>query len=283
MSRRGDDAEAEALQVVVRARGRASARARSRCTSPRRRGGARGCRRAPGPGGRSRGGAGAGLGAASASAVGAGVAELEALVDEGEVGQQVADGRVRDRRPVRVRAGAEAEALDRAAVALDDAARGAARALDAADAELALLAAALGGGRPDRAVEQRRPAARTTAGARARAARDGPGRRPRRARGDGGLEAVVGEPRARSRARRARARRRGQPGRSRRGARRRPAERTPISGSRSWNDELNWSSRQPRSASSRSVSSSACDRAHVLEARARCRRRGRCRRGSGGR
>ena len=42
----------------------------------------------------------------------------------------------------------------RAAAALDDAARRAARALDAADAELALLAAALGGGRPDRAVEQ---------------------------------------------------------------------------------------------------------------------------------
>ena len=47
---------------------------------------------------RSRGGGGGGRGAASASAVGAGVAELEALVDEREVGQQVAGGGVRDRR-----------------------------------------------------------------------------------------------------------------------------------------------------------------------------------------
>ena len=132
---RGDDAEAEALQVVVRARRRASARARSRCTSRRRRGGARGCGRGRRREARSRGGARRRSRRRSASAVGAGVAELEALVDQREVGQQVAGGGVRERRPVRVGAGAQAEALDAVAVALDDADRRPARALDAADAD----------------------------------------------------------------------------------------------------------------------------------------------------
>ena len=57
------------------------------------------------------------------SAVHAGVAELEALVDEREVGQEVARRGVRDRGPVRVRAGAQADAADAVAVALDDARR----------------------------------------------------------------------------------------------------------------------------------------------------------------
>ena len=65
----------------------------------------------------------------------AGVAELEALVDEREVGKQVARRGVGDRRPVRVRAGAEADAADSIAVSLDDARRRSARALDAPDAD----------------------------------------------------------------------------------------------------------------------------------------------------
>ena len=68
----------------------------------------------------------------SASAVGAGVAELEALVDQREIGQQVAGRRVGDDRPVGVGAGAKVQALDAVAVVLDDAEGGAARALDAA-------------------------------------------------------------------------------------------------------------------------------------------------------
>ena len=132
MPRRGDDAEAEALQVVVRAQRRASARARSRCMSRRRRDGSPGCGPGPAPAARGCGGVGEGREGASASAVGAGVAELEALVDEGEVGQQVAGGGVGDDRPVRVRAGAQAQPLDAPVGLLDDAERRAARALDAA-------------------------------------------------------------------------------------------------------------------------------------------------------
>ena len=53
------------------------------------------------------------------SAVGAGVAELEALVDQRELGQQVAGGGVRERRPVGVGAGAQVHRAQPAAVAFD--------------------------------------------------------------------------------------------------------------------------------------------------------------------
>ena len=86
------------------------------------------------------GGGGGGRGAGSASAVRAGVAELEALVDEREVGQQVVGCGVRDGRPVGVGAGAEADAPEAVAVPFDDAERRAARALDAPDADGRLAA-----------------------------------------------------------------------------------------------------------------------------------------------
>src|SRR5439155_461824 len=58
--------------------------------------------------GRAGGGGGGDLGATSASAIGAGVAELEALVDQGEIGQEIVRGRMGDDGPVRVGARAQA-------------------------------------------------------------------------------------------------------------------------------------------------------------------------------
>ena len=125
------------------------------------------------------GGGGGGRGEASASAIRAGVAELEALVDQREVGQQVVRGGVRDCRPVGVGAGAEVEPLDAVAVALDDAGRCATRALDAADPDRlrpARRGAPPPGGSVGRAGARGR---RMSAAARARAARRAPGRRRR--------------------------------------------------------------------------------------------------------
>src|SRR5260221_6224679 len=85
----------------------------------------------------------------SASAVDAGVAELEALVDEWEIGEQIVRGRVSDCGPVRVRAGPEVQAADMIAHSLHDARSRATRALDPTDADLALVAAALGRDRRD--------------------------------------------------------------------------------------------------------------------------------------
>ena len=107
VARRGDDAEAEALEVVVRAR-----RERELVLAAVAGAGVdvadREAAAAVGAGERrSRGGAGGGRGRGSASAVRAGVAELEALVDQREVGQEVAGGGVGDGRPVGVGAGAE--------------------------------------------------------------------------------------------------------------------------------------------------------------------------------
>ncbi len=113
MARGGDDVEAVALQVVVGARGErelvlaavagAGVDVADRERAPARR------RRA----GRSGGGDGAGGGAGRTSAVHAGVAELEALVDQREVGQQVAGHDVGEHRPVRVRAGAQVQPRER--------------------------------------------------------------------------------------------------------------------------------------------------------------------------
>ena len=105
---------------------------------------------------------------------------------------------------------------------------------------------------------------------------------PRPAPPDGGLEAVVGEPGEVARASSASpaARAAGPACAEAIGVGR--GRETPISGSRSSNDELNWSSRQPRSASSCSVSSSACFTARTsLEAELAAPRHGRCRRGNG--
>ncbi len=133
---------------------------------------------------------------ASGLPIHAGVAELEALVDEREVGKEVARRGVRDRRPVGVRPGAEADAADSIAVPLDDARRRAARALDPADADEATLAPSE---RPPRDGRGRRAGGRGcrgTGAARARAARVGPARR-RRAAERRRLEVVVCEARAR--------------------------------------------------------------------------------------
>src|SRR5207245_1087151 len=82
-------------------------------------------------------------------------AELEALVDEWEVGQEVSGGGVRDDGPVRVRPGAQAEALERSAPALDDTHRRAAGALDARESDRLRRCTGHGGGRLHGPVEQR--------------------------------------------------------------------------------------------------------------------------------
>ena len=144
VARRGDDSEPEALEVVVGAGGEGelvlAAVARAGVDVADREAASAG-RAAEA---RCRGGVGGGRGGGSASAIGAGVAELEALVDEREVREQVVDGGVGDGGPVRVRAGPQPEALDAVAASLHDAARRAAWALDAADADRSLL----GGGAP---------------------------------------------------------------------------------------------------------------------------------------
>ena len=172
--------------------------------------------------------------------------------------------------PVRSRS-----ALDPVAVALDDAASSRregsrlarCRSLSSARAG----SAAAGSIGP---VEQARRGCRRSAAARARAARGAPARRRRRARAR----------RARSRRRRgagcarARPRRRPRhapPVRRRRAASASRPSTTPMSGSRSWNDALKSSSRQPRAASradARELVARCGDRA-VGRERARFRRR----------
>ena len=185
--------------------------------------------RGAGCGRRARGGGGGGRGAASASAVGAGVAELEALVDEREVGQQVAGGGVGDGGPVRVGAGPQAQPRDAVAVALDDAARRAARALDAADADRLLLAAAA-------RRRPARPGRRAGASRRSNVCRSSSARCSSRAWTS--PAARVGHDRLEARRRRAagcsrgrprRARPRARPARRRRGARASSASTTPMS------------------------------------------------------
>ena len=200
---RGDDAEAEALrgrstgsrasgQLVLAAVARAGVDVADReaAAAARAREGER-C-----------GGGGGGREGASASAVGAGVAELEALVDEREVGEQVVGGGVRDDRPVRVGAGAQAEPLDAVAVALDDAAssrragsrRGRCRSRAPAPPRLARRRPRPGASsRSSRIVERLPQLEGALLDARLHVAGG--------ALGHDRLEAVVGEPRARARAR----------------------------------------------------------------------------------
>ena len=229
---------------------------------------------------RARGGVGGGRGGASASAVGAGVAELEALVDQREVGQQVVGGGVRDDGPVRVRAGAQAEPLDRGRRARSTMQRRrAARALDAADADRALRARRLGGGRArsgrsSRRVEQRRRSASSSSARCSSRACTSPAARS----GTTGSKPVVGEPRAASRARRRRARRRARPARPRRARAASAAVTTPMSGRRSWNERVEEElAPAARDVGSRCAASSSRAVADVRRrrARARCRRRGR--------
>src|SRR3954449_11466895 len=106
--------------------------------SRRRRGAARATAAACGPG-RRRGAVGrVGVGGRT-SAVHAGVAELEALVDQREVGEEVVAYGVGERGPVGVRAAAQVPAREAAGAQLDGGERGAARALDAREAERARL------------------------------------------------------------------------------------------------------------------------------------------------
>ena len=188
---------------------------------------------------------------------GAGVAELEALVDEREVGQQVAGRGVRDGGPVRVRAGAEPEPLD--AVAVSARRRSTSRRAGSRRGRCRrpLAARAALPPRLDRPVEQpsselEATAASSSARCSSRACTSPAGRS-----GTDGIEAVVGERGSRSRDVVARARPRARPARRCRAARRPPRRRTPMSGSRSWKEALNRSSRQPRRASARSASSSS--------------------------
>src|SRR5207302_1155102 len=105
------------------------ARARSRCTSRRRHGGWRATPAVPVPAG-SRDGHGSALAATRTSAIHARVAELEALVDERELGKDLTRRDMSDQRPVCVRARAQPQPLHDVAVELDDAGRLAAGALD---------------------------------------------------------------------------------------------------------------------------------------------------------
>ena len=176
-----------------------------------------------------------------ASAVRAGVAELEALVDEREVGQQVVRRR-RARRtgqlayePVRRRSRADA-----VAVALDDADRRAARALDAADADRALGAArgAAAAGASGRVEQRRRGGRRSGSSSSARCSSralhvaggrvaDAPARSRRRRAAGSSARDVLGDAGGA----------RGRPDGAER-ARVVGASRTPMSGSRSWNEAL---------------------------------------------
>ena len=177
MARGGDDAEAEALQVVVGARelgelvlaavagaGVDMADCEA-ATAPRLRQVDCSC------------GGGGGRGAGSASAVHAGVAELEALVDQREVREQVVGRGVGDDRPVRVGAGAKAQAFDPVAAPLDDAARRPARAFDPADTDRVLLRRPARHSLGESGGRAARRGSRTSARARAPAARNAPARR----------------------------------------------------------------------------------------------------------
>ncbi len=139
MARGGDDAEAEALQVVVGARELGELVLAAVAGAGVDVADCEAATAARAAAGRLSCGGGGGRGAGSASAVHAGVAELEALVDQREVREQVVGCGVGDDRPVRVGAGAKAQAFDPVAAALDDAAGRAARALDPADADRVAL------------------------------------------------------------------------------------------------------------------------------------------------
>ena len=187
MARGGDDVEAVALRGRGTGWWRRRARARSRCTSRRRRGGSPASVRAARER-RRRAGSSQLLAGGRTSAVHAGVAELEALVDQREVGQQVAGGGVRERRPVGVGAGAQVHAARRASPSSSTAQTVAPRGLSTRPTPTS-TAASLRVGRARRASG--RPAARSSRSkvassstARSREPRgDVAGRRVRRGRG----------------------------------------------------------------------------------------------------
>ena len=186
------------------------------------------------------------------SPVGACVAELEALVDQRKVGEHVVGGRVRDRRPVRVRAGPEPKACDAATVSLDDAERRAAGALHPREPDRRLVgaprAAAAGASarsrRPSRmsndcASSSGRWSNRLCTSPTARAVTAGS--KPAYASSGDTALASSGRPAARA------------PGPTVPSRVAVAASTMPMSGSLSWNDRLKSSSRVPRSASSRSA------------------------------
>ena len=229
---------------------------------------------------------GGGRGAGSASAVHAGVAELEALVDQREVGEQVVGCGVGDDRPVRVGAGAQAQALDPLAAGArrrsSSPRAGSRRGRSRSGARGRRRSAAAG--RSGR-VEQRRRGSSKRLPELERALLEPrlhvAGRPFRHDRG----EALVGEPRAVAADVLRRVRRRARPARRRRAVRPRRRVTTPISGRRSWNEVLKRSSRQPRSAAASIAASSSragpiCVGVEVELAAADA---GRCRRGSGAR
>ena len=116
MAGRSDDVETEALQVVLRGGGRgqlvlAGVTGAGIDVADGERAGAAAPRQAQLRGGR----AVDGEAGRTCSAVHTGVAELEALVDQGEVGQEVFRGGESQGRPVGIGAGAQVQALEREA------------------------------------------------------------------------------------------------------------------------------------------------------------------------
>ena len=248
VARRGDDAEAEPLEVVVRARGEgqfvlAAVAGAGVDVADREAATAVGAWQPD-----RCGGGGGDRGAGSASAVGAGVAELEALVDEREVGQQVVGGGVCDGGPVGVGAGAEAEARDAVAVAVRrrrGSRRAGSRRGRCRSAASPRPRARLPRGRRGRSSSSSSEVEGSGASSSARCssrARDVAVGRRRAAR----LEAGYASRGLRSRDVVARRRPRARPARRCRARSTSVAARTPMSGRRSWNEALNWSSRQPR-------------------------------------
>ena len=220
------------------------------------------------------GGRGRAVAAGRASAVHARVAELEALVDQREVGQEVADGGMGERGPVGIGPRAQAQpprpARSSSATTASVAPRGLSTRPIAERARRRARAVAVPGAdgvgeqvveHVARRLELGRPAApaaprrRRSAGAARRA-------RTRRRR-------AAGCRRGRRCARRPRAR----PGPTRRGAARRPASSTPTPSSRARTEPANSSSRHAAAASTRSSRSAPRAASAALRGRPRARRR----------